>query len=150
MQVKTRRAEFTVDVPFVFMNENRAIGLHVVDFFLQATQHFRAPLGKSFVIAEDADERRIEEFRQFHRQFEPFKMRVERLAEFDLPDGRTDGDHSQAVVVELLFDFRAQRFVKIEHVPARHAAQFKMRHALLLAFRDLHVEVRGDLVAEGG
>ena len=95
VQVEAGRAEFAVDVPFVFVDEHRAIRLDVIDFFLQATNHFRASLGEGFVITEDAQEGRVEEFGQFHGEFEPLEMRFERLAEFDFSDGRTDADHTR-------------------------------------------------------
>src|SRR5437870_2768610 len=98
MQVKTLRAAFAVNVLLVLMNQHGTILLHVLHFLLQPADDFVPAIRERVVVAEDADERRVEELRQFDGDLEALEMRVESLAEFYLADGRTDADDAQAVV----------------------------------------------------
>jgi hypothetical protein len=51
---------------------------------------------------------------------------------------------------ELGPDFLAQGSVKVQHILPGDAAQFEMSHAVLAADPDLLVELRRNLVGEGG
>jgi len=47
VQVEARRAEFAVNVPFVFVDEHRAARLDILDFSLHASQDFRRAVRES-------------------------------------------------------------------------------------------------------
>src|SRR5206468_363182 len=99
---------------------------------------------------EDADERRGEEIRQLDRDLEPLEMLFPRAVDRDLADRRGDADYRQTIVGQTGLDLLPQRRVEIEDIFAGDPAQLEVRDAVGLADGDLFVEVRRNLVGEGG
>lgn len=140
-EVETFAAVFAVDAGFVFVDEGDGAAAEVIEFGVEAAEDFVAVGGRGFVIAEEADERGVEEFGEFDGDFEAVEMGGPGVGEFDLADGRADGGDGQPVVGEFGFDFAAQGGVEVEDIFAGDAAEFEVADATFAADGDLFVEV---------
>src|SRR5262245_13891335 len=77
----------------------------------------------SGVVTEYADVRRAKDLAQFDGPLEPFQVRLERLVDLDLADGRTDGAEFEAVLVEERFQFAHLKVGQVKDVGLENGAQ---------------------------
>src|SRR5436305_8472240 len=77
-------------------------------------------------------------------------MLLPRPVDRHLADRRADADDAHAVGGELGLDLVAQAGVEVHDVLAVHAAELEVRDAIGVTDADLLVQVRPDLVGEGG
>ena len=104
-----------VDAVLVLVQQADAGLLGQPRLLCHAVEHLAAPLSPTpfqsplagRVVAEDADVRRVEDLAQLDGPLEALQVRLERLVDLDLADGRADGAEAEAVPVEQRLELAA-------------------------------------------